>query len=176
MATRKRFAWIAVATCAVAGCAPTYDWRETALPGGDGASALFPCRARHLMRRVPLAGVEVEFSLASCEAATTVFAITHASVPAEKVSAALGELRMKMSTNMGGAVATPSSPPHPAGATANAAAGAMIVFGQRPDGSPLQAQAMFFSRGTRVFQITMMSDRINEEVAQTFLSGFKFSR
>ena len=57
------------------------------------------------------------------------------------------------------------------GATPNAQSSRSAYTGQRSDGQPVQMQVAVFTKGTRVYQATMVGRRIGEEAAETFFSA-----
>ena len=83
-----------LAAAALAGCAPTFDWRE-ARPPGSGALLLFPCRPQVQERQVPLGGSPVRLSIHACSAGGVTWGMAVADVvdPA-RVGAALEALRL----------------------------------------------------------------------------------
>ena len=50
---------------------------------------------------------------------------------------------------------------------------AYATWGQRPDGKPVQSQALYFSQGPRVYQAVIYADRLSADVADTFFGGLR---
>ncbi len=171
MRIAKTSRWSLVA-CSLVACSPALDWRDVQ-PTDSGAAALVPCKPDRFARMVTLAGTTVQMVLASCSAAGTTYALSHAELddPA-KVAAALSELRAAAARNIGGA-------PHDArpftvsGMTPNPLAERLAIEGRRADGHAVHEQAAFFARGMRVYQATVVGERIDPEAADTFFAGLK---
>ena len=158
---------------ALAGCSPTFDWRDTRFPEADGAEALFPCKPERLTRRLKLADEAVAFSLASCSAGTLTFALAHAEVAdASRVVPALQELQDRAQANVGGA-GTSRPATRVNGAAPEPPTRRIRWEGRRPDGGILREEAVFFVRGRHVFQASLVGTVIDAEIADTFFAGFK---
>ena len=48
-----------------------------------------------------------------------------------------------------------------------------VATGWRPNGSPVESQAVYFSRGNLIFYAVILADRIADDVAEAFFSGLK---
>ena len=153
------------------GCSPALDWRETNVSGG-AVSTMFPCRPENRVRQVPLAGAKFEMHLSSCTASGSNFAVSHVDVgdPA-LVQAVLAQLQAIAIGNIGGA--SPAAPFKIAGLNANEAANRLSMSGTRADGSDIQAQAVFFSHGSVVYQATVVGARLDPDAADTFLLALR---
>lgn len=158
---------------ALAACSPALDWREVR-PEGSGLQLLMPCRPDRHERSVPLAGQPVRLALAVCSAGDQTFAIGHADVadPA-RVGAALDALREAAAANVGAAQGT-AAPYVVPGATPHPRSQRVLLQGRRPDGQPVQMQVAVFTRGTRVFQATLLGTRVTPEAAQSFFESPRF--
>lgn len=65
---------------ALAGCYPTYNWRE--VPVADGLAVMaFPGKVESAERQIELAGIEVTFVLSGTEVQNTIFSVGHAQLP-----------------------------------------------------------------------------------------------
>lgn len=159
---------------ALAACSPALDWRESR-PEGSGLQLLMPCRPDHFERSVALAGAPVRMALAACSAGEATWAVGHADVgdPA-RVGPALDALREAAAQNVGAAqartlpLAVGGSTPHPRSTR-------VALQGRRPDGQALQAQVAVFSRGTRVFQATVLGSAPPAEGIETFFGSLRFA-
>jgi hypothetical protein len=131
------------------GCAPTLNWREVVLR--DGAKASFPCRPLSDERTLMLAGRSVAMRLQVCEAGDALWAVSSAGVAdARQAAQALAELQQALAINLGG-TARVVAPAYEGTQPARVA-----VEGHHPDGRPLQARAVFVSRGRNVFQFVVV--------------------
>ena len=154
------------------GCSPALDWREIN-PEGDGAGALFPCRPENRVRQVNLSNQVMEMHLASCTAGGSNYALSRldASDPM-KVGPLMQQLYSLASSNIGGAPGSvgPYSVP---GMTPSELARRLTVKGVRGDGTSIEANAVFFTRGSVVYQATVVGSQIDQEAADTFFAALK---
>jgi len=156
---------------ALLGCSPALDWREVR-PEESGALAMFPCKPQRFTRRVPLAGAQVEMRLASCTVQDATYAIGYATLgDPRQVTPALGELSRAAAGNIG-ASPTPTAWSI-AGMTPNPLAQRLVMSGHDAEGKPVQEQAVFFVRGLRVYQATVVGPALDAAAAETFFSGLK---
>ena len=169
---------VALASMAIAAglaaCSPTLNWREIQ-PEGSELFAMFPCKPDRFARSVPLAGSRVEMRMSSCVADGATYAVAYASVadPAQ-VSAAITELRAAAAGNIAG-VATEMGPVSVPGMTPNPSARRVALKGRGTDGAPLQEQAVFFVKGLRVYQASIVGPRVDAEAADTFVTGLRIA-
>ncbi len=156
-----------------AACAPALNWRETQIVDADGAVAMFPCKADRFARRVRLADTDVEMHLMSCSVDGVTFAVTHAVLPdAARSAQALAQLRATAVSNVGGA-ARSLGPVKVSGMTPGTQTERVQITGRRADGRPVAEEAAFVVKGLRVFQATVLGDKLDAEAVDTFLSGLK---
>ena len=153
-------------------CTPTFDWREIE-PEGSGIEATFPCRPDRHQRTVALAGEATPMAMAVCSVAETTFALAFVDVsePA-RVGATIAELRAVAVANVGG------EPPMVSlrqvrGMTPNPQSAHLKLRGLRPDGTQVRAEAVFFAKGLRVYQATVIGGVLDSEAVDTFLSSLK---
>jgi hypothetical protein len=167
-----RLVWAGLAGVSLAACAPELNWREVQ-PEGSGAVAMFPCRPSHEVREVPLAGTKVRLAILACRAGDVMYALSHADAgdPA-RVGPALEALRAAAVSNLQGAVVSrrhllvQGMTPHPQ-------AQALEVRGRMPDGRAVHERLALFSKGTRVFQVTMFGPALDAEATETFFGGLR---
>lgn len=75
---------ILFASLGMAGCSPQFDWRE--LSAADGVLRIaFPGKPRSETRQLPIAGIELPFTLAAVEAGGSLFAVGYIDLPPEVV-------------------------------------------------------------------------------------------
>ncbi len=154
----------------LASCSPSLDWREVRVTDGQ-VKTLFPCRPESRVRQVLLAGVKLEMHLESCTAAGANYALSHVNVgDATHVEPALRQLQSVFASNIGGTPAAVGSFNVP-GTTPNPLASRMAVTGSREDGSAIAAEAVFFARGTVIYQATTLGARLGGEATDTFFAG-----
>jgi hypothetical protein len=141
----------AALAASLAGCSPTFDWRE-ARPEGSAAALLFPCRPHHQQRDVALAGRIVAMRMDGCSAAGASFALaTLDAADPRQVTAELVALRAQLLANLGGA-ASEQRPVVLGGSTPNPQSVRLHIVGRRPDGSRVVADAAFFVRGLTLYR------------------------
>ena len=153
-------------------CSPALDWREVR-PEAGGITLLFPCKPDHQARRLSLAGAEVRLVLHACNAGGATFALAFADVgdPA-KVTPALTELEAATRRNMA-ASAPERLTLKVEGATPNAQSQRGSFRGRMPDGRAVVGQTAVFAKGTRVYQATLIGERIGIEAADTFFANLR---
>jgi hypothetical protein len=163
-------AWLLLAM--LSACSPTLDWREVR-PDDSGAVALFPCKPTTDARMVTLAGSRVRMLLTACRAGDATWALAHADMadPA-RVTPALQALREATAGNLSGA-ATVSGPMAVSGMTPNPLAERVRVQGRVPGGEEVRLEGGFFTRGTRVYQATVMGRTIDAEALAIFFDNLK---
>ncbi len=167
-----RSAAAAALTAATTACAPALDWREVRPEGGD-LSLLMPCRPSRQARSVTLAGRPVALVLTACTAGDQTWGLAFADMadPA-LVGPALEALQRAAAANLG-AEGGATKPFEPRGATPNAAAVHTRLAGRMPDGAAVAEEAAFFSRGTTVYQATVLGPTVPSEGAATFFDSLR---
>jgi hypothetical protein len=153
---------------AMAGCSPTFDWRDVRFPEAGDAQLLFPCKPDRLSRTLRLAGEDLRFALATCSTGSLTFAFGHAELAdAGRTGEALAQMKEAVSANLRArASERPSRLP---------AVSRLQWQGHKPDGTALQEVAVFAIRGRRVFQASVIGTAVDAELADTFLASLKLS-
>ena len=163
--------WL-VLLASLAGCSPALDWREVRVEDRE-AVLLLPCKPAAHARQVRLGEGPVKLTLQACQAAGMTWGVASADVgDPGRVAAALEALRASSAGNLGSQPGA-SLPLQVAGATPQPGSGRAAYVGRRPDGQPLQAQVAVFSRGTVVYQATVLGERLSAEAAETFFGSLK---
>lgn len=159
---------------ALSACSPALNWREVPAGPDGGLKTLLPCKPDRTSRFQPLAGQNIELHMQGCEADGFLFAVSWADV---KEGSLAGPALAQWQAAMLGAMqaATPQLQPFAVkGASAQPAAVRLSAGGKRPDGSAVQAQAVWFARGSQVFHAVVYGERISAEVGDTFFSAIEF--
>ena len=158
---------------ALSGCAPTLDWRDVRVEG-SGLRLQMPCKPDAQRRDLPLAGARVNLTLYACAAGGQTWGLGFADVgdPA-RVASALAGLAAAAVSNLDGRGAG-ALPMQVAGATPNANSARQLLHGRLPDGKPMQMQVAVFTRGTLVFQATVLGAQVPTEAAQTYFASLRF--
>jgi hypothetical protein len=142
-------------------------------PEGSGAVAWFPCRPASHARIVALAGEQVRLTLHACAADGATWALAHADLtdPAH-VSQALDDLRSSAMANL---AATTVRQLHGrvGGETPNPRSGRFDFDGRLPSGDMVSERMAVFSKGTRVFQATVLGARQDAQALEAFFGGLR---
>jgi hypothetical protein len=153
-------------------CSPTLDWRELR-PEGSGIAAMFPCKPDRHARPLRVAGHPVRMEMLVCSAGGATYALAFADLPdPAAVPVALQELRELAGTNIAAAPVPPLRLQVP-GMTPYPQAARVSLSGRLPDGAAVQEQAVFFAKGLRVYQASVIGERPSAEAADTFLAGLR---
>lgn len=169
---RARHATVAASAVLLSACAPSMNWREVRADA-QGAVMLFPCKPSSFSRMVRLGEEQVRMTLQACDAGGATWGLSWADVgdPA-RVPVALRALRQSAADNL---AATPGEalPLRVPGATPQPDSLRQSLVGRTPDGKPVSGQIAVFSRGTVVFQATMLGGSALEEPATTFFTSVR---
>lgn len=163
----------AVVLAAGVACTPALDWREF-VPQGMELSVTFPCRPDRHARSVALAGRPMPMQMLVCKAGGSTFAVSRVEVadPAH-ISPALTDLRSAAIGNVQGRDAR-LTPFDVKGMAANDHAVRVAVDGTLPDGAAVQQHAVFFVRGLRVYQATVIGRAPALAAVDIFFTGLRF--
>lgn len=166
----RRFLTMAPVLCAIAACGDAPDWRLMQ-PEGFLLRVAMPCRPAAHERSVALAGAPVALRLLACQAQGMTFGLSSAELgdPA-RVGPVLDALVDAAQRNVRGQAA-PAPPVVVAGMTPHPAARGWRLSGQLPDGRAVQSQGVVFAYGTRVYQATIVGERLPDEVVRRFLDS-----
>ncbi len=176
---RLAFLTIPCAALAMSACTPTLDWRAVRLE--PDARLQFPCKPDRHERSLDLPGaaapVRMPAQMLVCDAGDVTWSATQFTLsdPSAATAAAV-TLQAVLLDNLKASDVQAGSPSVP-GATPGTAWRA-AMNGQRPDGSALQAQALFVARGARVYQLVVLArpkaDMNWKAAAQEFLDGLRW--
>jgi hypothetical protein len=163
---------------ALAACSPTFNWREVR-PDNTGLTLLLPCKPDKGEKAVPLGGPPTALRMLGCDVADATFAVAVADIgDASRAQAVLGQWQALTLANMkaapvGTGPGAAQAAPFVASGLAGVPALRVVASGQRADGRAVAGQAVYFSRGSQLFQVVLYADRIDPEVAETFFSSLK---
>ncbi len=153
-------------------CSPSLNWREVRPAGGE-LKAMLPCKPDQGSRRQSLAGREMEIHMLGCEAGGALYALSVADL-ADGGQALVVQVQWQANLlgNMQASTSASSSWVLK-GASAALAPVRLDAQGLRPDGRPVQAQAVWFARGTRVYHAAVYAQRISAEMSEPFFGGLE---
>lgn len=153
-------------------CSPTFNWREVRV-GDAGLQAVLPCKPDQASRQLAMVGREVEMRMVGCETGGALFAVSLVDVgDAARLSEAQSQWQAAMLAAM--RAEAPQAAPYPLKGAASAPAPVRLsARGQRPDGSAVQAQAVWFAQGTRLYHAAVYAERLGAEIVDPFLAGLE---
>jgi len=137
-------------------------------------TVLLPCKPDRASKSVPLGGRETRLSMTGCEAGGAMYALAVAELSdAGSVGEVLAQWQALTLTHMRADASTQQRKPMPVPGADGPSPLLLSARGSHPDGQATEGQALFFARGTRVFQAVIYAPRINAEAAETFFRGMK---
>lgn len=157
-----------IAVVALAACSPALNWRRVPL---ERIAVLLPCKPDRAQRNQRLGARDVKLSMAGCEAAGALYAISHIPLAEPAATTSLvQDWRAATLANMRATSVIESPLAVPPGFTA---ASRIAVQGQRPDGSLVQGQLVWLVSGSDVFHLAVYGERLTQEMTDTFFSDTK---
>jgi hypothetical protein len=159
--------------CGALACTPVLDWRDVRPPGA-GLVALFPCKPAGHARRIVLADTPVEMTIYACSAGGATYAVGFTDLGhAERVERGLSALAEAAARNIGSALAADATPMSVPGMTPNPRAQLFSLVGRLADGRPVQERVAVFSRGTRVYQATIVGAQLRADAVDAFFGALR---
>ena len=146
----------------LAGCSPTYNWRDFT-PADGSYRVLFPAKPATHTRPIDLGGIKVEMTMSAAEVEGTTFAVGTALAPdAALAQATLPAMRQALLRNIG---------------AADTGAGKetldVDVVG-KGSGGPVRLVGRFVAKGPRVYQVIVIGEpgAMPPEHTAQFLTSF----
>lgn len=170
MHIKQRFL-VSLSALLLAGCSPTYNWRD--YTSADGAfKVLFPAKPATHTRAIDLGGIQVDMTMTAAEVEGSTFAVGTAVAPdAALAQATLPAMRQALLRNIGAgdAAGKNESGTAPAGATLD------VDAVGKGNGGPVRLVGRFLAKGTRVYQVVVLGKpgAMPPEQTEQFLSSFK---
>jgi len=161
-------ALLASVLLALAGCNPTYNWREHASQDGR-YKVLFPAKPASVTRPVDVGGLRVEMTMTAAEVDGATFAVGSATAPdAARARAALPAMRTALLRNIG----VDDAPP--AGPADGLQVDARGINANMGGGKPVHLRGRFEARGARFYQVIVLgpADATPPEQVEQFLTSF----
>jgi hypothetical protein len=159
----------------VAGCSPTYNWRELRSPGTP-LQALMPCKPDVAQRPMPVGTDATPLHMHSCEAGGVTFAVAWADVgDAARTAEALALLRRAA---LAAIRVDPAQVDAPALQWTPTVPGATQALGLQVQGTqqaqrPVQMKAVHFAAGRQVFQAALYGPTLPEDAITPFFEGLR---
>jgi hypothetical protein len=166
----------------LAGCSPTYDWRE--VRADDGASmVLMPAKPAKLTRPIDLNGMKVDMAMQGARVEDNAFTVASVKLPDESEATqrqALDAMRAGMVRNIAGTeqVVRELTVPivDPTGKAIGAAAAIEVEAKGRMNDRDAMLMARFVALGSSAWQCVVLGPAVEREQAQTFLRSFRLVR
>lgn len=162
----------------LAGCNPTFNWRETHWAQDKVLKAMLPCKPDEGSRPMNVSGQVLTLHMMGCETGASLFVV--AVVDVKDVGHAVevqGQWQRAMLGNMKATEESASQKQEHfslRGASEQPAPIRVHAQGQRDNGHALSAQALWFARGGRLYHAAVYADKLDAEVTQTFFEGLRF--
>jgi len=157
-----------LAASLLAGCNPTYNWRDHANQEGR-YKVLFPAKPATFTRPVEVDGLRVEMTMTAAEVDGATFAVGAATAPdAARARAALPAMRLALLRNIGaGQDEAEAEAPATQDSLRVDATGAA-------SGKPMRLHGRFEARGERFYQVIVLgpAHAVPPEQVEQFLTSF----
>jgi propanediol dehydratase small subunit len=160
---------------AVSACSPTFNWREWR-SDGTPLLALMPCKPESAVRPVPLGGAPTTLHTHSCDTGGLTFAVAWAELPdAARAPEALGQWRgaalaaIRLDPALALDVQTQWDARVPGASTAQG----LRAQGTTPDNRPVQMRAVYFARGSQIYQAAVYGTGLPDAEVITFFDGLR---
>jgi hypothetical protein len=144
-------------------CTPSLNWREVRL---GRLSTLLPCKPDRATRPVPLAGKTVNMEMIGCEAGGALFTISR--IQADDAAHAPQMMAALRQASLAQVQTISVHPRSSSGITPTSFD--VLVNGERPDGSALQAGFKWLLEGMEVYQIAAYSKHLDVEQMEPLIS------
>ncbi len=167
MRKNKLTATLVIAAALLAGCNPTYNWRDYRSPDAP-YQVMFPAKPATHTRSVDLNGMKVEMTMTAAEVEGVMFAVGSGVAPdPAQARAAVDAMRTAMLRNINATVQRES---------ASAATSGMpdIDATGTGRGGPMKLTGHFESRGTRFYQVIVLGPEkdVAAEKSEQFVKSF----
>jgi len=152
----------------LAGCNPTYNWRDYSSPDAP-YRIMFPAKPATHTRSVDLDGMRVDMTMTAAEVEGVTFAVGTGIAPdAARARAAVAAMKTALVRNIGAEVARESPAAGPDSAIDIDAVGSA-------NGQPMKLRGRFEAHGKRFYQVVVMgkANAMTPEHVEQFISSFK---
>jgi hypothetical protein len=163
-----RLLCVLAAALALAGCSPTYNWRNYTSPDAR-YRVTFPAKPSSATRTIELDGMRVSMTMTAAEVEGATFAVGAAEAPdAERARAALKAMKLALLRNIGAPL------PAQAAVSTSTSASTDVDATGAGQGRPMRLVGHFEARGTRFYQVIVIGrdKSVPPEQIEQFLTSF----
>jgi hypothetical protein len=168
MHIKQRFL-VGLSAAMLAGCSPTYNWRDYTSADG-GFRVLFPAKPATHTRAIDLGGIKVDMTMTAAEVEGTTFAVGTAVAPGPALAqATLPAMRRALLRNIGAGDIAETLDAAPGSAALD-----IDAVGKGKQGQ-VRLVGRFVAKGARMYQVIVMGSpgAMPAEQTEQFLSSFK---
>jgi hypothetical protein len=174
----RLFGFLCASLMGLAACSPTFNWREAHWAQDTALKVMLPCKPDQGSRPMRVADQALTLYMMGCEAGGALFAVAVVDVrDTPHAIEVQRQWQQALLDNMH-AVITSDSPKQKTfvfpGASEQPQPVRIQVQGKRQDGRELNAQALWFARGGRLYHAALYADTLDVDVVQTFFEGLRF--
>ena len=170
---RLRCAAFTLAASLLAGCSPTFNWRQ--VPVGDaGVVVMLPCKPDRATRQLPLGTEDIPVDMAGCHAGGATFAVAHATArSADQAEAWMRAWRAATRSQLGGAEVAEAAAIVPRAAASPAPARLDTVERSAAGAAHVLWFAQQRADGMALYQATVLGSPSSAEALTTFFEGMR---
>ena len=174
MRKHKLAATLVLAATLLAGCNPTYNWRDYSSPDAP-YRVMFPAKPASHTRSVDLNGTKVEMTMTAAEVEGVMFAVgTGIAEDAAGAQAAVDAMKTAMLRNIEATVERESASAASSGNPDTARKSIDIDATGSGNGGPMKLIGHFESRGKRFYQVIVLGKdkAVPAEQSEQFMKSF----
>jgi len=173
MRKNKLAATFVLAATLLAGCNPTYNWRDYSSPDAP-YRVMFPAKPASHTRSIDLNGSKVEMTMTAAEVEGVMFAVgTGVAGDAAGAQAAVDAMKTAMLRNIDATVQRESASARSSGGDQESARKRIDIdaTGSGKNG-PMKLSGRFESRGKRFYQVIVLGKTVPAEQSEQFMKSF----
>ncbi len=170
----KLTATLVLAAALLAGCNPTYNWRDYRSPNAP-YQVMFPAKPATHTRSVDLNGLKVDMTMTAAEVEGVMFAVGTGVAPdAAQAQAAVDAMRTAMLRNIGATVQRESASAASGGSPDSERKRVDVDATGTGNGGPMKLSGHFESRGKRFYQVIVLGKEkdVAPEQSEQFMKSF----
>lgn len=176
----RKHSLIAAALLTLAGCSPTYNWRETRL-AEQGVAVMLPGKPTSMTQRIRLSDLDLVMTMTGALVDDMPFTVACATLPDDQAATrerVLEAMRAGMLRNI--AAGEPRTEPvtlrhvDAQGKTIADSQGVRVAASGAAQGRPMRMVAVFAGHAKRACQAVALGGALPEEEARIFVDSFRF--